>query len=66
VRDASYYRDNGANAADENSEEGYILNMVGNGTVQFRPENINLPIPASEVTFNPKLAPEMPAEDYKF
>jgi starch-binding outer membrane protein, SusD/RagB family len=66
VRDASYYRDNRPNAADENSEEGYILNLVGNGTVQFRAQNINLPIPASEVTFNPKLGPEMPAEDYKF
>lgn len=66
MRDVSYYRNNQPNAADENSEAGYVINPVGDGTIKFRPQNINLPIPASEVTFNPKLAPEAPAEEYKF
>jgi starch-binding outer membrane protein, SusD/RagB family len=66
LRDVSYYRDNAPNAADENSEAGYVFNPVGDGTVKFRPENINLPIPASEVTFNPKLGPGVPAEEYEF
>ncbi|GLR17280.1 SusC/RagA family TonB-linked outer membrane protein [Portibacter lacus] len=66
-RDFTYYRDNSPEAADENSIEGYILQEASaGGTVTFRPDNINLPIPSSEQLANPLLVPGEPAVEYDF
>jgi hypothetical protein len=65
-RDYVFYRDQSAGAADEKSKEGYIMNINGTGKITFRPENINLPIPESEVVDNDLLAPGAPAVEYKF
>jgi hypothetical protein len=66
-REYVFYRDESATAADEKVKAGYILNIVGNnGTVTFRPENVNLPIPSSEVVLNELLRPSEPAVDYNF
>ncbi|MCB1322056.1 MAG: RagB/SusD family nutrient uptake outer membrane protein, partial [Leptospiraceae bacterium] len=66
-RDFTYQRDQSNTAADENSIDGYILyESSAGGTVPFRPENIDLPIPASEQLANPLFAPEEPAVDYDF
>lgn len=66
-RDFFYFRDNSNTAADENTVEGYIMteSSVG-GTIPFREENINLPVPAAEQLANPLLAPEEPAVEYDF
>ena len=42
------------------------MNINGTGKITFRPENINLPIPESEVVDNDLLAPGAPAVEYKF
>ena len=66
-RDFIYLRDESPNAADENSVEGYILTESSSGgTVNFREENINLPVPAAEQLANPKLASDAEAEEYDF
>lgn len=66
-REYVYYRDQSPTAADEKTKAGYILNIVGNnGTITFRPENVNLPIPSSEVVVNELLRPSEPAVDYNF
>lgn len=66
-RDFFYYRDNSNNAADENTVEGYIMTEASvGGTIPFREENINLPVPAAEQLANPLLAPEEPAVEYEF
>lgn len=67
MRDFTYQRDQSNNAADENSMEGYILQEASaGGTIPFRAENINLPVPAAEQLANPLLAPGEPAVDYEF
>lgn len=65
-RDYVFYRDQSSGAADEKTKEGYIMNINGTGKITFRPENINLPIPESEVVDNDLLAPGAPAVEYKF
>lgn len=65
-RDYVFYRDQSSGAADEKTKEGYIMNINGTGKITFRPENINLPIPESEVVNNDLLAPGAPAVEYKF
>ena len=64
-REVSYYRDNGPNAADENSIEGYILNPPSN-PITINESQMWLPIPSAEVVANPLLAPDVPAEEYIF
>lgn len=64
-RETTYYRDNGPNAADENSIEGYILNPPSN-PITINAAQMWLPIPSAEVVANPLLGPDMPAEDYDF
>jgi hypothetical protein len=65
-REYVFYRDQSSGAADEKTKEGYIMNINGTGKITFRPENINLPIPESEVVDNDLLAPGAPAVEYKF
>lgn len=66
-RDFTYQRDQSNTAADENSIDGYVLvESSAGGTVPFRPENIDLPIPAAEQLANPLFAPDEPAVDYDF
>lgn len=66
-REYVYDRDQSPTAADENSRAGYKLRIAGNnGVIQFRAENINLPIPSAEVVLNPKLAAGVAAEEYPF
>lgn len=64
-REVTYYRDNGPNAADENSIEGYIVNPPSN-PITIQESQMWLPIPAAEVVSNPLLGPEEPAVDYIF
>ncbi|HMQ45960.1 MAG TPA: RagB/SusD family nutrient uptake outer membrane protein [Saprospiraceae bacterium] len=64
-REISYYRDNGPNAADENTIEGYIINPPSN-PITINESQLWLPIPSAEVVANPLLAPEVPAEEYIF
>ncbi|MCB0569818.1 MAG: RagB/SusD family nutrient uptake outer membrane protein [Phaeodactylibacter sp.] len=64
-REVTYYRDNGPNAADENSIDGYIINPPSN-PITINTSQMWLPIPSAEVVANPMLAPDVPAEDYKF
>jgi len=64
-REVTFYRDNGPNAADENSIEGYILNPPSN-PITIKESQMWLPIPAAEVVANPLLAPDVPAEEYVF
>lgn len=64
-RETTYYRDNGPNAADENSVEGYILNPPSN-PITINEAQMWLPIPSAEVVANPLLGPDTPAEDYDF
>ena len=64
-REVTFYRDNGPNAADENSPEGYIINPPAN-PISIIEGQIWLPIPSAEVVANPLLGPDMPAEDYDF
>jgi hypothetical protein len=66
-REYVFDRDQSPTAADEKSKEGYRLRIAGNnGTIVFRPENVNLPIPSSEVVLNELLRPSAPAVEYKF
>jgi hypothetical protein len=68
-REYVYYRDQSSyRSRRKNKSEGYILNINGNnGTITFRPENVNLPIPeSSEVVVNELLRPSEPAVDYNF
>ena len=64
-REITYYRDNGPNAADENSIEGYIINPPSS-PITINESQMWLPIPSAEVVANPLLAPDVPAEDYIF
>lgn len=67
MRDFTYQRDQEPGAADENSEDGYILyESSAGGNVEFREAFINLPVPAAEQLANPLLAPDEPAVDYEF
>lgn len=67
LRDFTYQRDQSPGAADENSLAGYVLfESSAGGTVNFRPENVNVPIPASEQLANPLLIAQEPAVDYEF
>jgi hypothetical protein len=64
-RETTYYRDNGPNAADENTIEGYILDPPVN-PITINESNMWLPIPAAEVVANPMLGPDEPAVEYEF
>ena len=64
-REVTFYRDNGPNAADENSIEGYIMQEPSN-PITIQEAQMWLPIPAAEVVANPLLAPDVPAEEYIF
>jgi hypothetical protein len=67
MRDFTYQRDNSNGAADENSLDGYILTeSSAGGTVQFRADNINLPIPSAEQLANPLLEAGEQAVEYNF
>lgn len=64
-RESVYNRDNGPNAADENTVEGYILTPPTN-PISINASHFQLPIPSAEVVANPLLGPDEPAVDYDF
>lgn len=64
-REVTYYRDNSAGAADENSIEGYIENPP-TLPISINESQLWLPIPSAEVVSNPMLDPDEPAVDYDF
>lgn len=67
MRDFTYFRDNAGGSTDENDPNAYtLIEASAGGTVQFRPENINLPIPSAEQIANPLLEPGETAVDYDF
>lgn len=51
-RESVYNRDNGPNAADENTIEGYILTPPTN-PISINASHFQLPIPSAEVVANP-------------
>ncbi len=64
-REHTYQRKQGPGVPDENLIDGYTLTPPTNPVV-ISAAKMWLPVPASEVVANPKLAPEVKAEDYKF
>jgi hypothetical protein len=64
-REHTYQRITGAGAPDENLVAGYQVVPPTNPII-ITASKMFLPIPASEVVANPKLAPTEKAEDYKF
>lgn len=64
-RETVYQRDNGPDAADENTLEGYIP-MPPSNPITIQEAQMWLPIPSAEVVANPLLAPEEPAVEYDF
>lgn len=63
-RENTYYRLTDPNAPDENSVDGYGLNVPA--PILVSDGNMFLPIPAAEVVVNSLLAPGEPAVDYEF
>ncbi|MCB0635637.1 MAG: RagB/SusD family nutrient uptake outer membrane protein [Lewinella sp.] len=64
-RETVYQRDNGPNAADENSIEGYLVDEPEN-PISIQLSQFWLPIPSAEVVANPLLGPDEPAVEYPF
>ena len=64
-REITYYRDEGPDAADENSVEGYIQ-QEPSSPISINEAQMWLPIPSAEVVANPLLGPDEPAVDYNF
>ena len=64
-REFTYYRDQSPNAADENLVAGYILNPPPSA-ITISASQMQLPIPAADVVFNPLLAAGEPAVEYEF
>ncbi len=60
-----YERDQGPDAADENTVEGYILTPPDN-PITVNESHFWLPIPSAEVVANPLLGPDEPAVEYDF
>jgi starch-binding outer membrane protein, SusD/RagB family len=61
----TYVRIGGSNPPDENTFAGYELTPPTSPVV-INLADMFLPIPAAEVSYNPKLRPEEPAVDYEF
>lgn len=64
-REYTYQRITTPNAPDENTIDGYMLTPPP-APVVVSASQMSLPIPAAEVVANSLLAPNAPAEDYKF
>lgn len=64
-RDYTFYRDQSPNAADENLVAGYIQQGPVS-PITISAAQMFMPVPASEVVFNPLLGAGEPAVDYNF
>ena len=64
-KETTFFRINTPNAPDENTMAGYQINPPPS-LIKVDGSKMNLPIPASEVVANAKLAPGVAAETYQF